>query len=189
MSIYKILLPSVICTISLLIALCSYQEQEGSQEEDAISPRDLVILFTKTKMELAEVELEWMKAKSEGVIPKPRIEQRRSDLIIAREQYKQAMLASSGGLEKVRLCHAEEKVRLARLDLEAGKKLMDKNALSELRLKRMELIYELAELNLAMLRNPENYVTLIEALQGQIDRLGEEMVSLDLRVTKLESNL
>jgi len=99
-----------------------------------------------------------MKTMSEGVIPKARIEQRRSDLIIAKEQYKQAMLASSGGLEKVRLCHAEEKVRLARLDLEAGKKLMDKQSLSELRLKRLDLKYELAELNLAMLRNPENYL-------------------------------
>jgi hypothetical protein len=50
----------------------------------------------------------------------------------------------------------------------------------------LKLNYELAALNLASLKNPENYVTLIEALQGQIDQLGQETISLDLRITKLE---
>ncbi len=186
MSAYKNLLSFIFFAIALLVTDAPCHSQELQQESAKLSPRELVILYTKTKMDLAKVELDWLLEKSAGVIPAPRVERQKSDLAVAKEQYNQAMLASSGGLEKVRLCHAAEKVRLAKLQLTAGKNLREKNALSELGLKRLQLQYELAELNLAMLQNPENYVTLIEALQGQIDRMGQELVAIDLRLTKLE---
>lgn len=37
--------------------------------------------------------------------------------------------------------------------------------------------------------NYKTYVTLMEAMQGQIDQLGQEQLALDLRITKLEINL
>jgi hypothetical protein len=120
-------------------------------------------------------------------VSKFRIARLQTDLNVAKEQYKQAVLASSGGTEKVRICHAEEKVRLARLDLESARKLDEEGAIRPFAVKRAELKFELAELNLALLKNPQYYVTLIEAMQAQIDRHSEELLALDLRVTRLET--
>lgn len=184
----KTLLPLVICMVPLLIGMKLYQEP--SQDPDSLAPRDLVILYAKTRMDLAQVEFDWAMERSESrifKISKPRLERWRSELAVAKEQYNQAVTASSGGLEKVRLCHAEEKVRLAKLDFEAAKKLRETNAVSENRLERLHLIYQLAQLNLALRKNPENYVTLIEAMQAQMDQMGQEILSLDLRVSALES--
>jgi len=184
----KTLLPLVICMVPLLIGMKLYQEP--SQDPDSLAPRDLVILYAKTRMDLAQVEFDWARERSESrifKISKPRLERWRSELAVAKEQYNQAVTASSGGLEKVRLCHAEEKVRLAKLDFEAAKKLRETNAVSENRLERLHLIYQLAQLNLALRKNPENYVTLIEAMQAQMDQMGQEILSLDLRVSALES--
>lgn len=188
MLIYKVLLPTVIFSVPLFLSLIWYQEKESKQGLESIPPRDLVILYAKTKMDLAQAEFDWANEQvAAGVITRPKLERQRSELAISKEQYNQAMLASSGGLEKVRLCNAQEKVRVAKLNYETAKRLRAKKSLTEIGLKRSELKYELAELNLALLKNPANYVTLIEALQAQIDRLGEETVSLDLRITKLES--
>ena len=188
MLIYKVLFPTVVFSVPLFLSLVWYQEQESKQGLDSIPPRDLVILFAKTKMDLAQAEFDWADEQvAAGVITRPKLERQRSELAISKEQYNQAMLASSGGLEKVRLCSAEEKVRMAKLNYETGKRLRAKKSISEIGLKRLELKYKLATLNLTLLKNPENYVTLIEALQAQIDQLGQETVSLDLRVTKLES--
>jgi hypothetical protein len=188
MMIHKILFPAVICIIPVFLTLVRFQEPAPSQELDSMPARELVILYSKTKMDLAQVEFDWANEQvAAGVITKPNLERQRSELAISKEQFNQAILASSGGLEKVRLCNAEEKVRLAKLNYENAKKLKAKQSLSEFGLKRYELKYKLARLNLALLKNPENYVTLIEALQAQIDQLGQETVALDLRITKLES--
>ena len=191
MSNYKILLPSIICLIPVFLALASQVDREQEQDARQISSRDLVIEYAKTKMDLAQVELDWGNQKSAGMIPKRRMERRRTDLAVAKELYEQAILASSGGLEKVRLCHAEEKVRLAQLELAAALKLKNKGSqsVSEFSIRRLQLRFQLAEIKLKLLRNPETYVTLMEAMQGQIDQLGQEQLALDLRITKLETNL
>ncbi len=184
----KILLPAVVCIVPVFLTLVRFQEPSPSQELDSMPARELVILYSKTKMDLAQVEFDWANEQvAAGVITKPKLERQRSELAISKEQFNQAILASSGGLEKVRLCNAEEKVRLAKLNYENAIKLRAKQSLSEFGLKRHELKYKLARLNLALLKNPENYVTLIEALQAQIDQLGQETLALDLRITKLEA--
>jgi hypothetical protein len=166
------------------------QDKVPPQELNALSPRELVILYSKTRMDLAQVEFDWARERSENgqlVMSKAKLERRQSELAVTKEQFNQAVTASSGGLEKVRLCHAEEKVRLAKLDFEAAKKLRANNTLSEYGLERLRLKYELAQLDLALRKNPDNYVTLIEAMQAQIDRQGQEMLALDLRLAALEN--
>ena len=44
-------------------------------------------------------------------------------------------------------------------------------------------------LNVKLMENPENYLTLMDGMQRQIDRLGDEVLSLDQRLTRLESRL
>jgi multidrug resistance efflux pump len=157
---------------------------------DNLTQRDLVILHSKAKLDLAEVELQKAKEMNEGAetIPPLVVERLKSNLAIAREHFRHTMKASTGGPKQVRVRHAEEKVRLAKIDFEAGKKLRASGAISALELRRLELTHDLAKLNVAMLKKPGSFVTLIDSMQRQLDRFGEEIVSLDQRITKLETN-
>ncbi len=185
---YKLLATNLFCSISLIVAFATCLMQGPKQESDSISPRELVIQYAKTNMDLAATELEWANRSADGVLPQRAIERRRSDLAVAKEQYNQAVMASTGGLEKIRLCHAEEKVRLAKLDLGRAERLKRKNSISDIGIQRARLKYKLAELKLALLRNPENFVTFMEAMQAQIDRIEQETLNLDQRITKLEKS-
>jgi hypothetical protein len=186
MSNHRFLLTNIVCLLSLILALGSYLRQETQQETQELTPQDLVVMYAKTRMELAQAEIEWANQSSGGVLPQRYIERRSSDLAIAKEHYKQAMLASTGGIEKIRLCYAEESVRLARLDLERATRLGQKDTIREIVIKRAQLKYKLAELKLAMLKNPENYVTFMEAMQAQIDRVEQDVLAIDSRILKLE---
>ena len=187
MSSTKMLMPLIILAGCFLVGM--NQDKKPVQEADSLSPRELVINYAKTRMDLAQVEFDWANELSQsGTLPlaKTKLERRRSELAVAKEQFNQALTASSGGLERVRLCHAEEKVRLSKFDFEAAKKLRAKGELSDYGLDRLNLKYQLAQLGLALRKNPENYVTLMEAMQAQIDQMGQEMLALDLRITALE---
>jgi hypothetical protein len=151
-----------------------------------------MVLYAKAKMNLAEVELEQVEAvsaKDNGIIPRFVLERLRSNLAVAREQFNEASLASSDGPERVRLRHAEEKIRLAKLELEAGEKLKSEGQISKLQLKRLELKYDVAKLNLSLIKHPETFVTLLHHVQGKVDRLGEELITLDQRISKLEESI
>ena len=97
-------------------------------------------------------------------------------------------MASTGGPEQVRLRHAEERVRMAKLAFDYGAELNKKGGISELGLERRKLRHELALLRLAMLKNPGSFVTLMDSMERRLDRFGEEILTLDLRIAKLESN-
>ncbi len=140
-------------------------------------------------MELADSELQIaveMNRQSPGVIPRFTVERLRSNLAVAKQQFEEATLASVGGLERVRLRHAEEKIRLARIDLESGRKKQDGDVISRLEWRRLQLKYDLAKLNLSLIKNPENFVTLLHHLEGQVNRMGEEILALEQRISKLE---
>jgi hypothetical protein len=106
--------------------------------------------------------------------------------VVAKEQFNEASLASTGGPERVRLVHAEEKIRLARIDLENGRRLRDEGMVTALELERLKLKYELAKLNVVILENPDSFVTLLNYIEAKVDRMGDEILSLDQRISKLE---
>ncbi len=167
--------------------------QESTDESPSRTPTavryELIVQHAKTNMDLAECELQFAleeNKKIPGLFPKLAIERLRSNLAVAREQYTEATLASIGGPEKIRLRHAEEKVRLAKLTLEKGQKLSSDGLISELELRRLQLKYDLAKLNLALINNPEKFVTLLYHLEAKLNLLGEEILTLDQRITNLE---
>lgn len=176
----------LIATVSSAPICLGQQPADDSAEP---SRYDLIVQFAKTNLELAEVELQQavdINAQNAGVIPRFTIERLRSNLAVAREQFNEATLASHGGLERVRLRHAEEKIRLAKLALDAGKKREADGLITALELKRLQLKYDLAQLSRTLIMNPENFVTLLHHLEGQVNRLGEEILALDQRISKLE---
>lgn len=185
--------PSTLFVTMILSALfvatpVSYGQQ---QDETAKKPSryDLLVQYAKTNLELAEVELEQavaINSRSQGVIPRITLERLRSNHAVAKEQYEEAVMASYGGQERVRLRHADEKIRLAKLALDGAKRQQSQRGVVPLELKRLELKYELAKLNRTLIENPENFLTLFQRLESQVDRLGDEILSLDQRITKLE---
>jgi dephospho-CoA kinase len=163
--------------------------QETDKAAAQLSRYHLTVQYAETRMQLAEVELRHAleaNQSSPGMIPKIRIERLRSNLVVAKEQFNEASLASTGGPERVRLVHAEEKIRLARLDLETGQRLRDEGMITELELERLRLKYQLAKLNLVIIENPDSFVTLLNYIEAKVDRMGEEILSLDQRISKLE---
>ena len=165
--------------------------QDVSQSDQKPTPHELMVHYAKTNLELAKVELkqaELMNQDGLAHVPTMAIERFRSNLAIAEEQNKQASLASTGGPEQVRLRHAEERVRMAKLAFERGTGLRKKGSISELDLKVRKLKHELALLRLAMLKNPRSFVTLMDSMERRLDRFGEEILTLDLRIARLESN-
>jgi hypothetical protein len=175
--------------VYLTSSLCC-QGQETTEDATIHSTQELVLQYARTRLQLAETELaraSESNAQYPGIIPRFRVERLRSNLEIAREGYQQAISASTGGPEKVRLKHAEEDVRLADLHYQEGKKSHSEGKLSDLALKQLDLQHRLAKLKLALLRSPENYATLLQSMQNQIDRFGEEILTLDQRLARLES--
>jgi len=126
--------------------------------------------------------------KKRPLIPNLTVERLRSNLAIAKEQYRRAQGDEQVGPEKVHLRHAQERVRLARADLVAAKKLLEKNSISDWEYRRLNLNYDLARLNLALLQHPKGYMTLMDSMQRQLDRLGDEYLALEQRIAKLEGS-
>ena len=164
-------------------------EQQSNEQQSEQTQRELMVKHAKAVLELAEVELEQaLKLNKDGKqhVPRLAVERLRSNLSVAQEQLKQAVIASTGGPEQVRIRHAEEKARLAKLDLDAAEKMVNNGTISKLEFRRLELRHELAELRLALLKQPGTFMTLMDSMDRKLDRFGEEILELDRRVTKLE---
>ena len=176
-----------LCILLSSLRICAAQD---NADDTRHSTRELTLQYAKTRMDLAETELAWAMESNtqyDGVVPSLTVERLRSNLRVAKEQYEQSLSASSGGPASVRLRHAEEEVRLTGLQFQEGRKSKNHGELSDVALKRLKLKHELARLKFALLHNPENFVTLLESMQNQIDRFGEEILSLDQRIARLEA--
>ena len=179
-----------------LLAFCSaaqsclgQQSQPSADNTPESSRYELLVQYAKTNLDLAKVELQQaveINAESSGAIPRLTIERLRSNVAVAKEQLSEAELASYGGQERVRLRHAEEKIRVAKLALDAGRKQAQDGFVTELELQRLQLRYDLARLSLTLIKNPENFVTLLHRLEAQVNRLSEEILAIDQRISKFE---
>ncbi len=180
----------------------------AGQQSDARPAADLRVDVARTNLELAEVELklaEDFNREVESVLlanvpPEDResyirirslpdviIERLRSNVEIARQQVEQALMPSTGDVEKIRKKYAEEKIRLAEVNLGSLRQLRGKGLpVKEDELKRQELRLRLARLNRQLLDSPENLLEIVDSLQRQIDRLNEELIRQDQRLSALE---
>ncbi len=165
--------------------------QDEVPEVQQMSEKELTILYTKTNREIAELELKRALElnKERPLIPRLTVERLRSNLAIAQEQHRQAKSDEGKSTEGARLKHAVERVRLAKVDLLAADKLKEINSISDFQHRRIALKYDLAQLNLALMQHPKGYVTLVDNMQRQIDRLGEDYLALEQRIAKLEGSL
>lgn len=150
---------------------------------------ELLLQYAKANLDLAEVELQQMLQivrKSPGAVPRMTIERLESNVAVARKQYDEASLASADRAERVRLQHAKERLRLATLELADVQRAADEGVIDELELKRVSLRYEMARLNLQIAKNPESFLTLLPYLESKVNRMSDEILELDKRLSKLE---
>ena len=163
--------------------------QELEEPRSANWQYELSVKYAETRMQLADVELRQgmaMNRKIPGGVPQITIERLRSNLAVAKEQYDAAVATSIGGAERVQLRNAEEKIRLAKIDLDTGQKLRKENLISDLEFERLKLKHELAKLNVVVIKNPDSFTTLLHYIEAKVDRMGDEILSLDQRITRLE---
>ena len=163
--------------------------QENQTTPTEPSWHDFNVKHAKTQLALAKVELlsaMEINKESPGTIAKLVVERLHSDVAIAEQRFQEAELATVGGNERIRLRNAEEKIRLAKLNFENGRKLHDNGMASDLELERLKLKYELAQLSLVLLKNPQYFTTMLQSLDAKVDRLGDEILSLDQRLSRLE---
>lgn len=122
-------------------------------------------------------------------VPDVMVERLRSNLEIARQQREQARMPSTGDVEKIRKKYAEEKIRLAEINLAAMRKYKEKGLpIKDGDLKRMELKLRQAQLNRQLLDSPENLLEIVDSLQRQVDQLHEELIQQDQRLSAMEGD-
>lgn len=120
-------------------------------------------------------------------LPDVMVERLRSNLEIARQQREQAKMPSTGDVEKIRKKYAEEKVRLAEINLAAMHKYKEKGLpVKDGDIKRLELKLRQAQLSRQLLDSPENLLEIVDSLQRQVDQLHEELIQQDQRLSSIE---
>jgi hypothetical protein len=120
-------------------------------------------------------------------LPDVMVERLRSNLEIARQQREQAKMPSTGDVEKIRKKYAEEKVRLAEINLAAMNKYKEKGLpVKDGDIKRLELKLRQAQLSRQLLDSPENLLEIVDSLQRQVDQLHEELIQQDQRLSAIE---
>ncbi len=184
-----ILTVAICLTVSICLTGTICMGQESEEPRSANWQYELSVKYAETRMQLADVELRHglaMNRKIPGAVPQITIERLRSNLAVAKEQYDAAVATSIGGAERVQLRNAEEKIRLAKIDLDTGQKLRKENLISDLELERLKLKHELAKLNVVVIKNPDSFTTLLHYIEAKVDRMGDEILSLDQRITRLE---
>ena len=178
--------------------------------DQALSNRDLEIRYAQVSLSLAKNELQQAEKYNQDLarsiesritlsdadksrmisarqLSKSTIERLKSNVAVAEEQLKQAKLASTDGAERVLLRYTAEKVRLAKVRLELAQESKLRNAeLRQMNVDRARFKYELAKLQLDMLKNPNRLNGALEALFLRTDRLSEDHVVLEQRIAALE---
>ena len=195
-------------TFAVIAGNAKLNAQEESSPVQPKSMYELKIEVANVNLKLAETELRLAKQYNREVmqsVPATATEQERntlklmqqisessmerlnSNFEIAREQLAQAVRPSTGSHAKIRKRYAEEKIRLAKVRLDAGLEAKaDGLPVKDLEITRLELQYHLAQLKLELLGDPEHLLTLVDSLQRQIDHLSEEFMAHDQRITAIE---
>lgn len=197
-----------ICLIALSTSASRSFGQEQLPPKQEKSAEQLRLEYAKLSLQLAETELklvEQVNQELEASVPSAvtgiyrkkilnmkrisntSIERLKSNVAIGKAQLSMASAPSTGNPEKLRLRYAEEKIRLAKINLDAVKaeKLAGKE-INELWIVREDLKYRMALVNRELLGSPEHLLTIVDSLQRQIDQLREDMITQDQRISAVE---
>lgn len=205
---------AVVVGVRVLLAFVLFSSAASgllfSQDSEAKPAQVLRTELAGVSLELAEVELQLAEEFNREVesvlltnvpkedresyirnrkLPQVIVERLRSNVEIARQQREQASSPSTGDVEKIRKKYADEKVRLAEIQLETMKRYKEKGLpIKNGEVRRLELKLQQAQLNRKLLDSPENLLEIVDSLQRQVDRLNEELIRHDQRLSAVEDS-
>lgn len=172
--------------VGLCVAAWAAQPEDNPSRD-----RILSLQFAQANLNLAQIELQIAledNRKVAGTVPDILIERLRMNVTVAAAQVEQALGPSTPGAMNVHLRYAEERARVARLDFQKAEAARKKQpeSITDLQFERLRLEANVASLRLAIWRNPIFLPSLLDQMQWQIDRLGDEIIELHKRVDRAE---
>ena len=193
-----------------LMCAGAFDNPLSAQDSETKSAQNLRFDLANVGLELAEVELQLAEEFNREVesvllnniskedresyirnrkIPDLIVERLRSNVRLARQRQDQAKSPSTGDVEKIRKKYAEEKIRLAEIHLAAKQEQKKKGLpVKDGEIKLMELKLQEAQLNRKLLDSPENLLEIVDSLQRQVDRLNEELIRHEQRLSAVEDS-
>ena len=146
---------------------------------------NLSLQYAEKKVELAELNLQTARALQQyRGISQDMLERVQSRLAVAEAQHALAFRGSTDASSQVQQKHAEERLRLAEHRLQA---LLANGSGTSVEQRRRELQRDLAQLHLDRLKQSRAAQTPMAYMQWQLDWLVDELISIDQRLSQLES--
>lgn len=175
------------CVSAGIVAVIGIIAVAGPQATQEPAGEPVSVRYSRSCLKLAGIELQQLldqNHKAPGVIPDMVLERARMNVKVAQAQLEHALAPTSAGTAAVQVRYAEERVKLAEIELEKAKRVRrhDPDAMSELELERLSLVAEVARLRLAMWRDPVYLPSLLDQMQWQLDRLSEEVIEISKKV-------
>ena len=113
----------------------------------------------------------------------------RSNVQLAEKRLEMAQSPSTGDPEKIRREYLAQQVELAKLNLEmATRRRAEGVALSDLEIEKLRTELQLATLREKLADQPQDVMSVVDSLQRQLDRLGDELIHHDQRISALEQS-
>ncbi len=196
----------------ILLATQTIVAQETTSEQGEQPLQALELIHAKLSFNLAEVELQLAEQFNREIedsissvvddktryqtlkmklIPSTVLERLKSNIAIAGTKLKLAETGSTARPREVQLQHAQEKARLAQIRLDTVKesKTTTSTVARELEIKRLKIMSDIAKLRLQMPERPEYLLEQVDILQWQIDKLSDQFMLLEMRITAIEDRL
>lgn len=179
---------AAVCFFSLGGLAAGLGAQAGRPRPVAAA-EELAVRYAQASLKLAEIDLRKAEEQNKKVprtIPQVIVERLRRNVAVSEAQLEQALQPSAGGAVNVHVRYAEERVRIAELEIEKAQKARqrDPDAVPAVEVERLALAADVARLRLDMWRNPVYLPSLLDQMQWQLDRLSEEVIDLNKRVEK-----
>lgn len=166
-------------TLSYKLAAVELQlaEQFNREIEDSLSG----VIDGQTRYQTLKMKL----------IPSTVLERLKSNIAIAQTKLELAETGSTARPKEVQLRHAQEKARLAQIRLDSAKesKTTKSSVTRELQIKRLKIVSDIAKLRLKMPERPEYLLEQVDILQWQIDKLSDQFMLLEMRISAIEDRL
>ncbi len=176
---------SIFCLLSFcLLAFVSGQDE--LQVEVSNSPesfREAQILYSQAYLDLAKFDLESAE-KVKSSLSFSALERRRLAVKVAEERLRVAMLPpGENDTVTVRMHYAEEYAKSARRDyLQA----IASKSYTDAQRERLRMKSVLATRAVSVMSNPVHLMSLLDHMHWELDRLNEDVVTLQLRIEELE---
>lgn len=157
--------------------------------ESGDSP-SIQVRYHDVLVQLAEVEVKAaaeLNRKTPNAVAQQTMDRLRTNAAVARQLHERATRGYAD-MPEAHVLYADARAQLAESDYRSAVKLRERNpnSMPELKLERIRLSAELANLRVEMWKHPESLTSLVDQMQWEIDQMSQEILDLHKRVERLE---